>query len=309
MAARTAPARLRGAATGAAEGVQQFRVGSGTAVPYSFSKMLPEDAVSAEDWIRETENVVRELVQDLMLDRYGQSWVDHLGVTEERLARWSERQDEERKRRAGTVIDERILWYADFTDLWPILKKNWDLFKPCFGDLKRLEVYLDRLGALRNPGAHSRTLFPFERSLAEGMTGEFRQQVTLFRARGGGGPEPEHFPRIEFVRDSFGNQAESQHRVIPKQTGIVLRPGDEITFSGMGWDPGGEMLHWKVGVIGGPDLLDASGPDFECTWRVSESDIGENSFVTAEVTSGRSYHRLGDYDDKTIIAYRVLPRR
>lgn len=73
---------------------------------------------------------------------------------------WEERREEERKRRSGAVIEERILWYSDFTDLWKILKKNWGLFKPCFGDAKRLEVYLDRLAALRNPGAHSRRCFP-----------------------------------------------------------------------------------------------------------------------------------------------------
>jgi hypothetical protein len=270
------------------------------------------DAVSAEDLIRDTENVVRELVQEMMVERFGESWADQLGVTPERRARWQERQDEERKRRAGAVIDERILWYSDFTDLWTILKKNWELFKPCFGDSKRTEVYLDRLSALRNPGAHSRTLLPFERLLVEGMTGEFRQQVTLFRARGGGKPEPEHFPRIEIVRDSFGNQTEySEIRLVEQIAGLVLRPGDEITFSGTGWDPDGEILHWNVSVLGGSGsvLLENTGADFECTWQVSESDISQSCFIVVQLSSGRSYHRVAGYDDKVTLMYRVLPRR
>jgi hypothetical protein len=271
-----------------------------------------KDRVSSDDLIHHTENVVRELVQDLMGDRYGASWVDRLGVTPERLAGWEQRRDEERKRRAGAVIEERILWYADFTDLWTILRKNWNVFKPCFGDLKRLEVYLDRLGALRNPGAHSRALLPFERLLVEGMTGELRQQVTLFRAAGAGGPEPEHFPRIEIVRDSFGHQIAgmAQRPLVALDAGdIVLRPGDEIAFSGSAWDPDGETLHWSVGRVGEPALLEATGDDFEYTWRVSEADIAEAVFVQIDVSSGRSYHRHSGYDDRLMFRYRVLPRR
>lgn len=155
---------------------------------------------SAEESLHLLEVTIRDLISDLVPN------VDGLGVTQARLASWAERREEERNRRVGAVIDERLLSYADFSDLETIVTKNWTEFKSCFGDLGRLKVYLHRLSALRNPGAHSRPLLPFEEALVIGMTGEIRQQVTVFRSEGMRTPEPEHFPRITEVRDSFGNR-------------------------------------------------------------------------------------------------------
>ena len=267
--------------------------------------------VDRDSSIQDAENVLRDLIQILMSSRHGDSWVEHLGATSERVAQWKERRDTERRRRSGAVIDEHIFWYSDFSDLWTIIKKNWDLFKPCFGDLKRVEVYLDRLGALRNPGAHSRALLPFERSLVEGMTGELRQQVTLFISSGAGGPESEHFPRIEVVRDSFGHHAMGkQGEFVFVHPDITLRPGDEVVFSGSAWDPDGRSLTWAIKLHAARHhLATIRGEAFEYTWQVSESDIAQQGFVSFLVSSDRSYHRLDGHDDEVNLVYRILPRR
>lgn len=103
------------------------------------------------DSVHVLERVLRELIESVLRAQYGERWITHVGVTPDRLQRWRGRLVEEEKQRAGLVVDKRLLSYSDFTDLLTILKKNWEYFKPCFGDLKRLEVYLDRLSNLRNP--------------------------------------------------------------------------------------------------------------------------------------------------------------
>ena len=62
---------------------------------------------------------------------------------------------------------------------------------------------MDRPEEFRNAPMRSRTLVPFERALAEGMAGEIRNKVTIYRSALD--PADRHFPRIEYVRDSFGN--------------------------------------------------------------------------------------------------------
>lgn len=260
---------------------------------------------SAEESLHLAEVTLRDLIADLIPD------VQDLGLSGARLESWTQRREEERKRRVGAQIDERLLSYADFTDLEAIVTKNWDTFKPCFGDLARLKAYLHRLAALRNPGAHSRPLLPFEEALVVGMTGEIRQQVTIFRSEGTGTAEPEHFPRITEVRDSFGNRTAGLTKPTAPpmvNTGLTLRPGDEVVISGTAWDPKDGPLSWKVSLNRGPTLHEADGDAFECHWLVTSSHITEAALVSVRLSSQLDYHRLanGD-DDRVVLQYRVLP--
>ena len=115
----------------------------------------------------------------------------------------------------GTLPEERLIYFAEFTDLLPIIKKHWELFEPCLGDKKTIEIYMGRLEDFRNAPMHSRSLVDFEQKLIQGMTGEIRNKVTLFQMEANAADR--HFPRIEFVRDSFGRQAvmESYPRTSP----------------------------------------------------------------------------------------------
>jgi len=264
---------------------------------------------SSEDPLRLTENVLRGLIQDVLRETYGTEWSGHLGVTAERIAGWEERRDAEGKRRSGAVIEERILWYSNFTDLFTMIRKNWDLFKECFGDLKKVEMYLQRLAEIRDPGAHSRALLPFENALIEGLTGELRQQVTLYRAGGGGGPEPEHFARIEEVRDSFGNRVAGSGSADPglRDCDVILRPGDRLELSGSAWDPDGLAVRWEVELKRVRVLYEGAGGSFTCVWDVREQDIAEGADVYVTIASERPYSRFGSFDDMVTIRYRVLP--
>lgn len=270
--------------------------------------------MAEDDPLNVTENVLRDLISDVLGVQHGDTWQDHLGVTAERRAKWEERRTEERKRRTGGVVDERSLYYADFTDLWTIIgnEKNWALFKDCFGKKKTLEAYLDRLGDFRNPSAHSRSLLTFERDLINGMTGEIRQKVTIYRSKGGGGPEPEHFPRIDEVRDSYGHTTAGAH-ALPGgyfvRTGLTLRPGDSVVFSGAATDPDDRALHWQAVMPGVGTVMGADGNTFEWTWTIDESHIAVDRDMHFWLASDRPYHRgPGPHDDFAIFRYQVLPR-
>lgn len=267
-----------------------------------------------QDDIFRLENSLRSIVADVLRVNYGVQWLNHLGVSEERFGRWEERRVEAAKHSTGAVVEQRLLYYADFHDLWSIINHNWELFKPCFGDKKETEVYLTRLNELRNPTAHSRPVLQHEESLAEGMSRELRQKITIFRNTGAGGTEPEHFCRIEEVSDSFGHRAAgraSGEQIVDARNNITLRPGDVVAFAGSAIDPHGRPIRWRISSpfrgSGALSLSETDAAAFEVTWDVTKADIHEQLEIDFTVMTFSGPHRYGDHDDNVRLLYRVLP--
>ena len=267
--------------------------------------------MALDDSINALENSLRDLIERVLHKRYGEPWAEHLGITPERRAHWEGRREEERKKRTAGVIDERLLYYADFTDLFAIIKKNWDPdFRACFGDQTELRVYLEKLADLRNPDAHSRSLLEVEERLVEGMTGELRQKITIFLSKGGGGPEPERFARIEEVVDSFGSRvtgaASGEGSLSPD---LTLRAGDRVVFRGQAWDPEGSPLAWRLFFGVSHARVDLPGHAFEYEWSITEADIAQDGYVTFALVSERPFVRFQQHsaDDYANLFYTVLP--
>lgn len=262
--------------------------------------MAPSDAINA------VEIVMRDLVEQVLTEKHGEGWIEQCG-TPEKIDKWRERKLEEAKKRDGTTTEQRLLYYSDFTDLAPVIKKHWELFKPCLGDRKTFDVYMDRLEEFRNAPMHSRTLTPFERALAEGMAGEIRNKVTIYRSALD--PADRHFPRIEFVRDSFGNAPTGGSPLDIFQTGLTLHPDEEISFEGSGWDPQEGALKWTMQVLSGDQpVVEEHGRQASFMWRVTEANISAQTFVHVRLISDRPWHQDSGYDDQRRFVYTVLPR-
>lgn len=260
--------------------------------------MGPAESINA------VEVALRDLIEQILGENFGSDWINKCG-TPEKIHQWKDRKTQEAKQRDATVAEERLIYYADFTDLAPIIKRHWELFKPCLDSRKTFDVYMERLEEFRNAPMHSRTLVPFERALVEGMTGEIRNKVTIYRSRIQ--EVDEHFPRIEFARDSFGNAtAAGEER---KSTSVTLRPGDKVTFECAGWDPLGQPLKWTLTALPGGQKLEYEGAEAQFEWRVAEANIGSTCWIEIRLISDRAWHRRsGLYDDSATFSYTVLPR-
>lgn len=259
-------------------------------------RVEPTEALNA------VEVALRDLIVQVLEPKLGSKWLEQC-VTPERLETWRKRMEEESKKRDGTVTDDRLIAFADFTDLAPIVRKHWEAFKPCLGDKKTFEVYMARLEDFRNAPMHSRVLVPFELALLEGMTGEIRNKVTLYRTKDS---TDRFFPRIESVRDSFGRSGADDSARGP----VILHPGDQVVFECVGWDPDNRPLEWSGFVT--PSYADCGEPvrgqHVRLTWDVNETDIAEQVVVMVRVVSDRPYHRNGNTDDDVVFRYSVLPR-
>jgi hypothetical protein len=138
------------------------------------------------------------------------------------------------------------------------------------------------------------------------MSGELRQEVTLYI--GAGGDEPEYFARIEEVRDNFGLRAigEATGGVSMAESEVVLR-GDVISFTGRAWDPDGSELMWNLGVLGYGARETMQGAEIAWVWNVGEEHISETVLVVFRIDSERPYAGRIELDDQAFMKYRVLP--
>lgn len=262
--------------------------------------MAPSDAINA------VEIVLRDLIEQVLTEKHGEVWIEQCG-TPEKIEKWRWRKVEEAKKRDGTTTGQRLLYYSDFTDLGRLIKQHWELFEPCLGDRERFDVYMNRLEEFRNAPMRSRTLVPFERALAEGMAGEIRNKVTIYRSALD--PADRHFPRIEYVRDSFGNTPTGGSPTDIFLTGLTLYPDEEISFEGSGWDPQDGPLKWTMQVLPGDQaVVEEEGRQASFMWRVTEANISAQTFVHVSLISDRRWHRETGSDDRRSFRYAVLPR-
>jgi len=222
-----------------------------------------EDIISAG-------NVLRDLIEAVLGAALGPDWLEQSGLTAERLDRMRGRLAAETASRPGGAVEQRLIYYSDLPDLKTIIDKNWERFKPCLGEKKACDVNLDRLADFRIAEMHGRQLLPFELALTAGISGEIRNRVAIFRSERG--PAREYFPRIEYVRDSFGNVRHG-HGSAPEgsATRLILHPGDEITFDCRAWDPDNLPFTWSVLRSSGegcsmlPPRLSSSGASWPTT--------------------------------------------
>lgn len=261
------------------------------------------DGMEAAAAINNLEVVLRDLIAQVLAAELGDEWITQCG-TAERIQKWRERREEEAKKRDGTMVEKRLIYFADFTDLAPIIKKHWDLFQACLGEKKTFETYMGRLEDFRNAPMHSRALVDFEQRLIQGMTGEIRNKVTLFQTEANAADR--HFPRIEFVRDSFGRSASTGDTLPPDFT---VHPGDEIIFECSGWDPEDRPLAWIIKIKGRQMAYEQEGSTCHVPWHVTDEHIGEGTFVEIQLMSDRQWHRTGaGHDGNVYFRYAVLPR-
>jgi hypothetical protein len=258
--------------------------------------------------LRDTENALRDFIAETLLRSLGREWLTNCGVTSDRIAKWRERKSEEERRQEAGVVDERLLYYADFYDLKTILKKHWQGdFSVALGAWKRFEVLFDELALYRDPDAHRRELLPHQQSLVLGIAGDIRSRLVRWHSRRE--TAADCFPRIESARDSLGNLCSPSHAstVADCFTGAILRPGDKLDFVVTARDPEDLPLEYKL-----VEEIRQSGSEWQAngvfSFEVEEAHIGHLA-IRLSIRSPRSYHAATVYDDSVTFFYRVLPRR
>jgi hypothetical protein len=255
--------------------------------------------------LKDTENSLRDFIAVVLLKTFGESWLDKCGVSGDRVEKWKERKNVEEKRQQSGVVEERLIYYADFYDLKTILKKHWSgEFSEALGDWQTMEVWLNELEKLRDPDAHRRELLPHQKHLILGISGEIRTRLVRYRSKQE--TSEDYYPRIESARDSLGNiyTFGSPGYV---NTNICLHIGDVVEFIVTASDPLGADLQYSLSVLpkGISDWQDSN----VFPLIIEKKHVRKKCEVVLAVRSHREYHAEGGFDDTVFFVYEVLPPR
>lgn len=264
---------------------------------------MSQDSLDVTQAFADAENCLRDFIGAVLRARLGETWIDDCGVAPEKVAKWRERQAAEHNRQKDGVVENRLLYYADFYDLPTILKKNWEgEFKEALGEWRTVDVWLNELQRLRDPDAHRRSLLPHQKHLIVGISGEIRTRIVRFWSR----QETSEgcFPVIESVRDSLGNLY-ARGDTIMVWTGMTLRVGAVVQYEVTAIDPMGQALEYGV-QSGAHEAWQSSN---SLTFQFAKADIGVGRQVRIQIRSLRQYHAHNDVDDMVCFEYDLLPPR
>jgi len=250
------------------------------------------------------ENSLRDLIEYTLSKIYGDQWLNCCGVTLDRIEKWREKHaSDSRKMEYSGIVESRIIYYSDFYDLLPILKKHWEsIFKSVFGNLKRMEVYMDLLETFRNCSAHGRDYLPHHNYLVLGIVGDIRTAIIKYRSKME--TSEDFYPRFESIRDNLDNVGNYLNYIV--STGNILRIGDTISFVLTASDPFGEPVEFLM-YVPGAQYISPWTTNNKLEFTFTNKTVGKVVTIAFQLRSQREFHAKGEFDDYIEFQYEVLP--
>ena len=254
--------------------------------------------------IKNVENAIRDFLVEHLRKKYGSRYEMHFGISQERILKWKMRQEEEKKKFPTVAVDPRLIYYSDFYDLKEIIKKNWDIdaIKNCFVKQKKVEFYLEELDSYRNPTAHNRDFLKHQEQLISGISGELRSKIAIYRNMEES--VDSYFPRIESIRDNYGNTWEPNFgkKVITK---TILKPEDVLEFTITAIDPEDLPLNYYC------SLGKSYSSDNKFSLTISKNEIGLKTPILVGIRSSRDYSKIqgNQLDEWVTFYYDILPKK
>lgn len=258
--------------------------------------------IDAEAELKILENSIRDILTFVLSEKFGSTWIEKLKISSDRVAKWKERQSYEEARLKGNVLEARLIYYSDFYDLKNIIDKHWDDgLSHVFLDKKIVMSFLEEAEKLRDPNAHRRELFEYQKHLLKGISGELRTRIMKYRGKK---ENPnDFFPVVEAVTDSLGNAITNSVYAQCVVSKTIVRVGDSVEILAFSTDPLGGEIEYSINRIGERGWSMGN----RATITFQKSDIGRCCDIQIKVRSKRDNHAYLDFDDYVQIRYVVLP--
>lgn len=262
--------------------------------------MNEEKNMNESQALKDVENALRDFISLVLWNRHKENWIQNCGVTLQRIEQWEAKKAEELKKLQSGITEERLIYYSDFYDLETIIEKNWESdFKAVFNDRSKFRVFFKQLEHFRNPDAHRRELLTYQKHLIIGISGDIRNKIVAYRSKME--TDDDVFPRIESIRDNYGNIWIPGKGHVAAET--VLHPGDILEFIISATDPlGGKLFYalhpsqnWQESNI--------------ITIRLEEQHIGKPKTFVPIIKSDRNYHADGNLDEAVSFSYPIRPNK
>jgi hypothetical protein len=137
-----------------------------------------------QDCITKTESELRYLINSVMTDKHGASWLSNSTVgVKDYTQRINRQQDEIKKLASGPAITANLIDYCYIHELEEIIEKNWkNIFGSIFPSRDRTTQMLEIRSEYRNTIMHGRDiLLPHQKHLCLGIGGELLRIVEKWR--------------------------------------------------------------------------------------------------------------------------------
>jgi hypothetical protein len=269
---------------------------------YHLQISLRNFMINIEEELKILENSVRDIITFVLTKHFGQNWIDSIKISPDRISKWKVRQSDEEARLKGNVLEARLIYYSDFYDLKNIIDKHWDDgFVEVFQDKKTVKLFLEEAEKLRDPNAHRRELFEYQKHLIKGISGELRTRIMKYRGKKVN-PD-DFFPVVEAVTDSLGNSISNSVYAQIIQSCKVLKIGDTVEIIAYSTDPLGGAVEYSISRISERSWTKNN----KVTITFERADIGRSCDIQIMVRSERDFHAYGEFDDYVAIRYIVLP--
>ena len=243
--------------------------------------------------IIEYENTLRKLIISIL----GSEDNAPYQVTESRLAQWKNSREIETKKRKEYNSEKRIIFYSEIYDLKNIIGKNWERFQPVLIDKKRFDVFFDEIEKFRNTTAHGRNLTASEESLAQGITLDLKNLITIYHNKNE--MKDDYFIEIVKIYDNLGTVWEK--RLHPNQP--CVRVGDYYELVVEANDPKGREISYEVFTDDGFRIIQASN---RFNIPITEQFISPSHAFNIRVSTPSSeYNNIA----RSFISITVLPEK
>lgn len=250
--------------------------------------------------IKSAETALRDFIEAHFLEKYGPKWSENPQFNQASVKAWRDKKDEVEVKLPPESAEESLLYHIPFDELTKLIHDNWDMdFQAAFGDFDLLKSYLSVLKLYRDSDIHRRSLFVHQKHLVLGVSGEIRSKIAAYRSIKETGKEG--FPRIEYIKDNFGNLwVPGKPRKLKTQ--VTINPGDRLEFIVKAHDPEDNPLEYKIHG----DKWQQSDVLF---FDIKERHVQKTAVFSIAIRSNRKYHAfpLG-YDDRIVFEYQIIPK-
>lgn len=243
--------------------------------------------------IHEYENTLRIIITLTL----GSDDNTEFGVTADRIEKWKEKREVEKKKYKQILLEPRLIYYSDFYDLKNIVIKKWELLKPILIDKKRFEVFFDEVHKFRDTIAHGRELLSYQVNILNGIVHDLKSQLVNYYNKNMSADD--YFIKLLKVSDSLGSTWEMGNSGY-LFTNKILRVGDTVEFNIEAFDPKDREIEYelysnRVCVISKEKILQIT---------VTNEMIGENIGIDISVRTINS-----DYKNSQLcsFSYLILP--
>ena len=248
--------------------------------------------------VKDAEIALRDFVDMVMCRKFGDHWTE-TKLDGKILQRLRQLKAEAESEPTAVVSEERLIYYAPLHQLLKIAGDFWESdFQLALGDLDKIKTYIKILEQYHTDHNIKRELFIYQKHLLMGVSGEIKTRLAAYRSLMETGREG--FPRIEYVKDNFGNLW-TPGKPIKIKTGQTLRVNDTLEFIVEATDPLEEPLEYRIHGYkwqsGNILLLD-----------LTPQHVMRELLVHITIRSNRKQHAypLG-YDDRVSFQYQILP--